>query len=294
MKKIETISWRELYTYSSLFQMLIGVLFIVFAIKGFMIPNLFLDGGIIGISLLAHELYHINLSLCLIIGNIGFLFLAYKKISKELAVRSLIAILILALGLELLPIPLITTDTILISVFGGALLGIGIGLIIRTGGAIDGTEILVVLTRRRIGLSMSEVIIIINTSLFLIIAIKMGIQIAMFSIITYFTAAKMIDYVVNGIEQYIALTIISEESDAIKKIIVGDFGKGISVYKGERGYLPGAIHIKHDCDIIVTIVTRLELLNIKKAIMNADPKAFLYVNTVKEANGGILKKSHAH
>ncbi len=285
---------QSLLTLSNLIQLLLGVMLVVFALKGFLIPNKFLDGGIIGISLLLYKIYGINLSLCLIIGNIGFLIIAYKKISKALAIKSLIAILLLVIGLELVNIPAITTDRILTAIFGGAILGIGIGLIIRIGAAIDGSEILVVLTRQKIGLSMSEVIILMNTTLFLIIALELGIETAMFSIITYFTAAKMIDYVVDGVEQFTALTIISGQSEKIKNIIVVDFGKGITVYKGERGYLPGMIDIKNDCDIIVTIVTRLELLNIKNAIKDADPNAFLYVSTVKEASGGILKKLNAH
>lgn len=285
---------QSLLTLSNLIQLLLGVMLVVFALKGFLIPNKFLDGGIIGISLLLYKIYGINLSLCLIIGNIGFLIIAYNKISKALAIKSLVAILLLVIGLELVNIPAITTDRILTAIFGGAILGIGIGLIIRIGAAIDGSEILVVLTRQKIGLSMSEVIILMNTTLFLIIALELGIETAMFSIITYFTAAKMIDYVVDGVEQFTALTIISGQSEKIKNIIVVDFGKGITVYKGERGYLPGMIDIKNDCDIIVTIVTRLELLNIKNAIKDADPNAFLYVNTVKEASGGILKKLNAH
>lgn len=285
---------QSLFSITNLVQLLIGVILVVFALKGFLIPNKFLDGGIIGISLLLYKIYGINLSLCLIIGNLGFLILAYKKISKPLAIKSLVAILLLVFGLELVHIQAVTTDLILSAIFGGAILGIGIGLIIRTGAAIDGSEILVVLTRQKIGLSMSEVIIIMNTILFLIIALKLGIETAMFSIITYFTAAKMIDYVVDGVEQFTALTIISGQSELIKNIIVVDFGKGITVYKGERGYLPGKIDIKNDCDIIVTIVTRLELLNIKNAIKEADPNAFLHVSTVKEASGGILKKLNAH
>lgn len=290
----EKIPFTSLFTFSSFIQMLIGIAFIVFAIKGFMIPNHFLDGGIIGISLLAHELYDLNLSLCLLIGNIGFLILAYKKISKTLAIKSIIAISILALGLDLITIPVVTSEKILISLFGGALLGIGIGLVIRSGGVIDGTEVLIVLTRRRIGLTMSEAIIIMNTSLFLVIALKLGFEVAMFSIITYFTAAKVIDYVVDGLEHFIALTIISGESEKIKKLIVDDFKKGITVYKGERGYLPGNIDVKTDCDIIVTIVTRLELLNIKNAILEVDDCAFLHVHKINEANGGILKKTESH
>ena len=283
---------RELL--GSYFQLLVGVGLAVLALKGFMIPNHFLDGGIIGISLLTHEILHYNISLLLILGNAAFIVLAYRKLSKEVAIRSTVAILLLAAGLELLEFDPVTNNKLLIAIFGGAILGIGIGLVIRGGGALDGTEILVVLTRRRIGLSMSEVIMLINTVLFLTAAIYLGIETAMFSIITYFTATKMIDYVVDGIDAFTALTVISGQSEKVKKIIVEDNGKGITVYKGQRGFLPGQMHISNDCDIIVTIVTRLELLHIKKAIIQADPTAFLFVQTIKEASGGVLSKSAHH
>jgi uncharacterized membrane-anchored protein YitT (DUF2179 family) len=288
------IHWSSIYTFQTFVQLILGVGLTVFALKGFMIPNHFLDGGVIGISLLSHELFHFNLSMCLIIGNLGFLVLAYRQVSKEVAIRSFIAVVLLAIGLELVHINEITSDKLLISIFGGVILGTGAGLVIRSGGAVDGTEILVVLTRRRIGLSMSEVLIIINTTIFLIAAIKFGIETAMFSIITYFAAAKMIDYVVDGVEQFNTLTIISGKSDLIKEIIINYFQKGITVYKGERGYLPGMINNHKDCDIIVTVVTRLELLNIKNAIASADPEAFMFVQNIKEASGGILKRQSRH
>jgi uncharacterized membrane-anchored protein YitT (DUF2179 family) len=182
----------------------------------------------------------------------------------------------------------------LIAIFGGAIIGIGIGLVIRTGAMIDGTEILAVLTRRRVGLTMSEVILLINAIIFSVAAIKFGIETAMYSFITYFTATKAIDYVVDGIEEYTALTIISSKNDAVKSVIVNQFGKGITVYRGERGYLPGAFDIKHDCDVIVTIVTRLEILSLKNAITKIDPNAFMYVNSIKEASGGVIKHKQSH
>ena len=278
----------------SYFQMTVGVALAILALKGFMIPNHFLDGGIIGISLLIHEIFHYNISLLLIIGNIGFIYLAFRKLSTEVAVRSSLALIFLAVGLEFLSFEPVTSNKLLTAIFGGAILGTGIGLVIRGGGALDGTEILVVLTRRRIGLSMSEVIMMINTVIFLTAAFYLGIETAMFSIITYFTATKMIDYVVDGIDAFTALTVISGQSEKVKAIIVEQFGKGITVYKGQRGFLPGNMGVSSDCDIIVTVVTRLELLHIKKAIIQSDPSAFLYVQSIKEASGGVLSKSIHH
>jgi uncharacterized membrane-anchored protein YitT (DUF2179 family) len=280
--------------FSTYMQMIIGVGLAVFALKGFMIPNHFLDGGVIGIALLTHELLGYNLSMLLIIGNVLFILLAYHHVSKETALRSTVAVLILCVGLEFVDIEPVTTDKILTAIFGGAILGAGVGMVIRAGGALDGTEILVVLTQRRIGLSMSELIMLMNTGLFLTAAIYLGIETAMFSIITYFCATKMIDYVVDGIDEFTGMTVISGKSERIKSIIVSRFGKGITVYKGQRGFLPGTMHVSSDCDIIMTVVTRLELLKIKKAILQEDPNAFIYVQNIKEASGGVLSKTPPH
>ncbi len=290
----KSIDWFKIYTPAMFLQMLIGVALALLALKGFMIPNHFIDGGVIGISILVHELYHINISVILLLANAIFIYIAYKHVSKEVAVKSIITIMVLAIGLEFIPIAPITTDKLLIAIFGGAIIGAGIGLVIRTGAMVDGTEILAVLTRRRIGLTMSEVILLINAVIFSTVAIKLGIETAMYSFITYFTATKAIDYVVDGVEEFTALTIISSKNDEIKDAIVNKFGKGITVYKGERGYLPGAFDIKHDCDVIVTIVTRLEILSLKNTVSKIDPNAFMYVNSIKEASGGVLKHKPAH
>jgi uncharacterized membrane-anchored protein YitT (DUF2179 family) len=295
--KHDKINWAEILNPHYIIGNTIGIILIIFALKGFMIPNHFLDGGILGISLLIHEVYHVNLSLLLIFGNLPLIYLGYKKISKTMGVHSMIGILILSLGLLLsnyVSIPVVTTDKILTALFAGALLGAGIGIIMRSGAAIDGVEIVLALTKKKIGLSMSELIVIFNAILFLTVAFKLGIDTAMFSIVTYFTAAKTIDYVVDGIEQFTSLTIISGKSEEIKKLIVNNYQKGITVYKGKRGFLPGSIEVSNDCDIIFTIVTRLELLKIKKEISMIDPNAFMFENTIKDANGGILKKTNKH
>ena len=288
------LNLRHLYTPKSFLLMLIGVFLAVFALKGFMIPNGFLDGGVTGISLLIHELNHISFSLLVMVINLLFIIPAYRYVGKLFAIRSFIAISFLSVGVDLLNIEPVTTDKLLIAIFGGALIGLGMGLIIRSGAAVDGFEVLAVFTTRKIGFSISEVILFFNCLIFLTAAFKFGIETAMYSIITYFAALKMADYVVDGIEEYIALTIISKEPDNIKSLLVNHFGKGITVYKGERGYLPGNFHIKADCDIVTTIVTRLELLNINDKISKIDPTAFMYTNKIKEATGGIIKQRVKH
>lgn len=273
---------------------LIGTTLAVFAMKGFMIPNRFLDGGITGISILIHEIFHINISIPVILLNSFFVFLGYKRIGKTFAMQTAITVILLSIGLIFIDINPVTTDKLLIAIFGGVCMGIGVGLVIRSGGVIDGAEVIAVFTRRRTGFSNAEIILMINTIIFAIAALQFGIETAMYSIITYFTASKATDYVVDGIEQFTAMNIISSKEEAIKGFLVNQLGKGITIYKGERGYLPGSFEVKTETDIIVTIVTRLEIRQLQESLLAIDPKAFIFVQSINEAAGGILKhKAHA-
>ncbi|MBC8045307.1 MAG: YitT family protein [Fimbriimonadaceae bacterium] len=293
--KSDAIEWKNVLNIKNFLQILSGVGLAVLAMKGFMIPNKFMDGGITGISILLHELFHINISFLVIILNALFIYLGYKRIGKTFALQTTIAVILLALGLLFIEINPITTDKLLIAFFGGILIGTGVGLVIRGGGVIDGAEVIVVFTRRKIGFSSTEIIMLFNTVIFAVAALEFGIETAMYSIITYFAATRATHYVVDGIEEFTALNIISAQQEEIKSLLVNELKKGITVYKGERGYLPGSFDIKTDCEIIVTIVTRLEIKHIHDAVINIDPKAFVYVHSIKEATGGILKhKVHAN
>ncbi|MFY7861316.1 MAG: YitT family protein [Chitinophagales bacterium] len=294
MSQEPSIDWKHILSFKNIVLTMAGVMSALFAMKGFMIPNLLMDGGVTGISILIHEVYHINISVLILGFNALFVYQGYKKIGKTFAVQTIIAVVMLSAGLQFLDFPTVTHDRILIAIFGGFFIGIGMGLVIRAGGVIDGAEILAVFTTKKISISMSEIILIFNTFIFLIAAYKLGIDSAMYSIITYFTATKMCDYVADGIEEFIALNIISSQHQKIKELLVNQFNKGIAVYKGERGFLPGSFEISEPVDIVVTIVTRLELLKLKEAIYDIDPKTFIYVNSVKEAKGGVLKKKAGH
>ncbi|MBL7771562.1 MAG: YitT family protein [Chitinophagaceae bacterium] len=290
----EKLILRQLFTPKTFLLLVMGVLCAAFALKGFMIPNGFLDGGVTGISLLIHELFHVSFNYPMIIINLLFLIPAWKFVGKLFAIRSFIAIVMLALAVSFLPIEKVTQEPMLVALFGGCIIGVGMGLVMRSGAAIDGFEVLAVFTTRKIGFSTSEVILFFNSIIFLTAAFKFGLNIAFYGIITYYTALKMVEYVVDGIEEYISLTIISKESEKIKSLISNHFKKGLTVYKGERGYLPGAYHVHTDCDVIVTIVTRLELLNMNTAILRIDPNAFMYTHTIKETMGGVLKPKVTH
>jgi uncharacterized membrane-anchored protein YitT (DUF2179 family) len=295
MHKTDKVDWKSVLNFKNFLHLALGAGLAVLAMKGFMIPNRFLDGGISGISILLHEILHVNISLLVIVLNASFVYLGYRRIGKTFAVQTTIAVILLAIGLLFVDIKPITTDKFLIATFGGLLIGSGVGLVIRGGGVIDGAEVLAVFTRRKTGFSNSEIIMLFNCLIFAVAAFQFGIETAMYSVITYFTATRATNYVVDGIEEFTAMNIISAHQEEIKSLLVNDFGKGITVYKGSRGYLPGSFDIKTDCDIIVMIVTRLEIKQIQDAVFSIDPKAFVYVQAVKEATGGVLKaKAHSH
>lgn len=273
---------------------LLGIACAVIAIKGFMMPNHFLDGGVTGMAILAHEIFHINIGLVLIILNIPFLIIGYKKMGSSFAIQSMLTVIVLAVALHFINIPTVTSDKVLISFFGGLMMGLGVGFVIRAGAVFDGLEVIADYTQRKLGLTSSEIIIFINSGIFLVAAIFLGIEPAMYSILTFFTATQVADYVVDGFEEYIALHIITKEYEYVKSMIVNDYNKAITVYKGERGYLPGSFEIKSDCDIIMTIATRLEMHRIKQSISQKDPKAFVYVQSIKEVKGGLVKKIRKH
>jgi uncharacterized membrane-anchored protein YitT (DUF2179 family) len=290
----ELINWANIWNLKNLLQILLGSGMAVFAMKGFMIPNQFMDGGVTGISILLHEISHINISIFIVAFNLPFIYLGYKRIGKTFAIQTTLAIILLATGLMFSDIKPFTTDPLLIAIFGGILIGTGVGLVIRSGGVLDGAEVIAVFTKRRTGFSNSEIIMLFNTFIFAGAAFHFGLETAMYSLITYYSATRATDYVVDGIEQYTSINVISSQHEKVKEFLVNEMGKGITVYKGQRGYLPGSFSVKEDCEIIVTIVTRLEINQIQDSISEIDPKAFMYIQNVKEAAGGILKeKGHA-
>ncbi len=290
MIQSKPIKWKTIFSLRSILFTVIGVFFAVIGLQGFMVPNNFLDGGVTGISILVKSFANIHISILLIVFNIPFLIMGYRKIGKTFSIQALISILLLAAGMYFMEIQPFTTDKVLIAVFGGFFIGLGIGFVIRGGGVIDGLEVIGYYTQKKSGLTSGEIILALNTLMILAAAFKFGIETGLYSILVYYTAMKTSDYVVDGFEEYTALTIISGEYDSVKSLIVNDFGKAISVYKGERGYLPGKYESKFDVDIIMTIVTRLEIHRIKEAITEIDPKAFFYIQSIKEVGGGIIKK----
>jgi uncharacterized membrane-anchored protein YitT (DUF2179 family) len=269
------------------FLIFIGIGLAGFGLKGFLIPSGFIDGGVTGISLLIHFLTPINLSLLIFAINVPFVFLARKQIGKVFAAKTLFAIVVLSLSLLWINYPIITMDKILVAIFGGFLLGAGIGLSVRGGSVLDGTEILSVYLNRKTGFSMGEIIFFINVIIFSVAAAFLGVEVALYSILTYLVASKSVDFISHGLEEYTGMTIISDKNKEIRKKLF-EFGNGVTVYKGNKGYANEKD--KKEIDILFTIVTRLEVFKIKKAIQSIDPQALIIEESINEIDGGFIKR----
>ena len=262
-----------------------GVTSACFGLKSFLMPSHFIDGGVTGISLLLSTLTGWNLSYLIVLINIPFVILGYRQIGKGFAFRTAVAIAALSLALVFLPFQPITHDKLLIAFFGGLFLGGGIGLAMRGGCVIDGTEVLALYISKNSILTVGNIILILNVIIFAFAAYFLNIETALYAILTYLSASYTIDFIVNGIEQYTGVTIISEHQDAIKSFIIGEMRRGVTIYKGEGGYGE-----KKDIDIIFTVVTKLEMSKLQTAIRQIDADAFVIQQQIADLKGGVVKK----
>jgi uncharacterized membrane-anchored protein YitT (DUF2179 family) len=281
------IAIRKLAT--DFFMITIGILSAGFGLRGFLLPNNFLDGGATGISLLARELTGMSFALLLVIVNLPFIVLGYQIIGKRFAYKTALAVVGLALAVTFIPYPIITQDKVLVAVFGGFFLGAGIGLAVRGSAVLDGTEVLAIYISKKSGLSIGDVILTINIIIFGFAAWLISIETALYALLTYLSAAKTVDFVIEGIEEYTAVTIISAKEDKITKMIVNTLGRGVTIYKGERGHGKSGERF-YDMKIIYTIVTRLEVGKLKFEIEKIDPNAFVVMSSIKDMKGGMIKK----
>lgn len=265
-----------------------GIFSAAFGFKGFLLTNHFIDGGVTGISLLISALTSIPLSLLILFINIPFIILGYNVIGRAFAIKTALAISGLALCLATVQFPNVTNDNLLVAVFGGFFLGAGIGLSVRGGAVIDGTEVLAIFLSRKLGTTIGDIIIVINVIIFSAAVYFLSVEIALYSMITYLSASKTLDFVIEGIEEYIGVTIISSHSEDIRKMIIDEMGRGVTVYKGHRGY--GKQGEKKEIDIVYTVLTRLELNKLNTEIEKIDPNVFVVMSTVKDTKGGMIKK----
>jgi len=267
-----------------IFFIVIGVLSAGFGLKGFLLPNLFIDGGVTGIALIVTELTKLPLSVLLIAINLPFLILAFSTISRQFALRSIIAIILLAITVHFIAFPIITHDKLLIAVFGGFFLGMGIGLAIRGGAVIDGTEVLAIYASKKTSLTIGDIILIFNVLIFLVAAYVFTVEISLYAILTYLAASKTVDFVVSGIEEYVGVTIISDKNEEIRLAIIEKLGRGCTIYFGKTG------QALQQTEIIYTLITRLELAKLQTEIDKIDKDAFIVMHSIKDAKGGMIKK----
>ncbi|MGB5404603.1 MAG: YitT family protein [Robiginitalea sp.] len=259
-----------------------------FGLESFLLPNRFIDGGATGISLLMAELLDIPLYLLLIVVNIPFLILGLRVIGRGFTLKAGISIVGLALTLVLVDFPEITEDKLLVAVFGGFFLGAGIGLSIRGGGVLDGTEVLAIYLSRKTALKIGDVVILINVFIFLAAAYFLSIEAALYSMLTYLAASRTLDFVVEGIEEYTGVTIISEKSEEIRAMIIEKMGRGLTIFPARGGYRTHGSSA--DYDVLYTVITRLEINKLYRELDCIDPKAFVIMNSINDTRGGMIKK----
>lgn len=274
------------------FLVALGILSAAFGFKGFLLTNNFIDGGATGISLLISALTRIPLPLLILLVNIPFVILGYKVVGKIFAIKTALAITGLSVCLATLTFPNVTNDNLLVAVFGGFFLGAGIGFAVRGGAVIDGTEVLAIYLSKKFGTTIGDIIILINVIIFSTAAYFLGMEIALYSMITYLSASKTLDFIVEGIDEYIGVTIIASNSEEIRRMIIETMGRGVTVYSGKKGY--GKKGETKNTEIIYTVITRLEINRLNTEIEKIEPDAFIVMNSVKDTKGGMIKKRPLH
>jgi len=265
-----------------------GIFLAGFGFKGFLLTNHFIDGGATGISLLIQALTKVPLHWLIIAVNIPFVFLGYITLGRQFAIKTALAITGLSIVLASVHFPNVTNDNLLVAIFGGFFLGAGIGFAVRGGAVIDGTEVLALYLSKKTGATLGDLIILMNVVIFSAAAYFLGIDTAMYSMITYLAASKTLDFIVEGIEEYMGVTIVSSHPDQIREMIITKLGRGVTVYSGKKGF--GKRGATQDVDIIYTVVTRLELNKLNVEIEKIEPNAFVVMNSVKDTRGGMIKK----
>ena len=267
----------------------LGILSASMGIKGFLLSSNFIDGGVTGISMLLAKTTGVSLSVFLLVVNLPFIAVGYRQMGRAFAVRSVLGIAGLAASVAFVPYPDVTPDLVLTAVFGGFFLGAGIGLAVRGGAVLDGTEIAALLISKRADLlKVGDVILGFNVVLFLVAMSLLGVDAALYSILTYVAAAKTLDFVLHGIDEYTAITIMSDVSRTIRDRITRDLGRGVTIYKGYGG-MSGT-----EQDILYCVVTRLEIGKVKAIVRDLDERAFVVFHPLAGAEGGVMKTRGFH
>ncbi|NLI90937.1 MAG: YitT family protein [Peptococcaceae bacterium] len=272
--------------YSFLF---LGAVFASIGLEIFLVPNEIVDGGVTGISIMASILTKFPLGAYIFILNIPFLVLGYRQIGKTFVWATLFSITTLSIGVSILqPVPGLTQDTLLAAVFGGIILGIGVGLVVRYGGSLDGTEIMAIVVSKRTGFSVGEIVMFFNIFILGSAGILFGWDRAMYSLIAYFIAFKVIDLTIQGLDESKAVMIVSDKPDEIAEVLLARLGRGVTFLEGRGGYSG------QTKSVLYSVITRLEISKLKSIIDEIDEDAFVAIHDVHEVLGGKLKKTAIH
>jgi len=267
----------------------IGSIIYAAGLEIFLVPNNVIDGGVVGIAIMASHLTGLPFWVFLVVINIPFVYLGYKQIGKTFTIATLFSILSLSYWSNIfLPVPGLTEDLFLASVYGGVILGIGVGLIVRYGGSLDGSEIVAILMDKRSSFSVGEIVLIINLFILTGAGLVFGWDRAMYSLFTYFIASKVIDITIEGLDESKAVIIVSDQSAAITSALMDRLGRGVTILRGEGAYSGDAKNI------LYTVITRLEVAKLKAIIEEIDEKAFVTINDVHDVFGGTFKKKAIH
>lgn len=255
----------------------------------FLVPNRIIDGGIVGISIITSHLSGVHLGVFLFLFNLPFLFIGYKQIGKTFALSTLFAVILMSIGTYYLhPVEPITIDPLLAAVFGGIILGIGVGMVIRSGGSLDGTEIVAILLTKRSPFSVGEIVMFFNVFILGSAGFVFGLDHAMYSLIAYFIAFKMIDITIEGFNESKSVWVISDEYRAIGEAIISRLGRGVTYMHGEGAFTGD------DKKVIFCVITRLEEAKLKTIVEEIDQSAFLAVGNIHDVKGGRFKKRDIH
>lgn len=267
----------------------LGAIVYAAGLETFFVPNNLIDGGIVGVSMMISYLTDTPLSVFVVLLNIPFLYLGYKQIGKTFTISTLYSIVVLALAIQYFhTTPNITYDIFLATIFGGIVVGLGVGMIIRYGGSVDGTEIVAIISDRKTELSVGETVMIINLFILSSAGLVFGWERAMYSLIAYFIAYKVMDLVISGLEESKGVMIVSDKSDDLAETLLARLGRGVTILHGEGAYT------NEPKRILYTVVTRLEVAKLKAIVKEKDPSAFLSIYNINDVVGGRVKKKSIH
>jgi len=261
----------------------IGGLLAATGILGFLIPSGFFDGGATGLAMLGSAITPVPLNWCILIINIPFLMIGWNRFGTKFITKCLISIIYFSILVAVISVPELSHDKILCSVFGGILLGAGIGFAVNGGGVLDGTEIVAIILCQRLGISIGTLVLIFNIVVFSLVALLRGYETALYSILTYIFASKSANFLIHGIEEYIGISIVSSASEKIRKTLLDELNLGVTIYNGKTGLAD------KEQDILFCVITKYDMQRVKNIIKGIDEKAFIVMQPVENTFGGLVK-----